>query len=182
MRPCRRTVGTLTSLVTALRLRRVASAEPPRPTGPDKRPASALGRLRRRQRRATHRRTRRNARAHRKPRDQGRSRSSMTCGAAWVMYMWAPFAGNGAPLIDEPAATRERVAMEGGDELAGPKSRRPFALRTREPDRTAEPSAATRPSEARGVGRAAPPEGIGRANAPRRAGASQRKVAMSTPV
>jgi hypothetical protein len=31
-------------------------------------------------------------------------------------------AGNDAPLIGEPAASRVRVAMEGGDEDAGAKS------------------------------------------------------------
>ena len=54
-------------------------------------------------------------------------------------------------LIGERAATRGRVAMEGGDERGGANGGYSFALQPLEPDRPAEP---------RAVGGAALPEGL----------------------
>jgi hypothetical protein len=49
--------------------------------------------------------------------------------------------------VPRPAATRGRIAMEGGAERAGAKRRHPFELSPREPDRMREldPLAANRP-------------------------------------
>jgi hypothetical protein len=52
---------------------------------------------------------------------------------------FASIAANDAPVIDERAATRGRVAMEGGNEHAGAKSALSFEHEHRETDRTAEP-------------------------------------------
>jgi hypothetical protein len=68
-------------------------------------------------------------------RDQGRARWSMTHPSTFV-------AGNAARFIGERAATRGRIATEGGDERA-------LASRTGSNGGSLDPLAATRPSEAR---------------------------------
>jgi hypothetical protein len=60
-------------------------------------------------------------------------------------HLSAAVVGNDAPLIGEHAATRGRIAVEGGDERPARKGFYLFALQPREPDRLAGTSACWRP-------------------------------------
>jgi hypothetical protein len=101
-------------------------------------------------------------------------------------------AGHDAPLIGEPAATHGRSATEGGDERAWVKkaiirSISSLANRaTRRGSTTERPRRTARPGTRTLVGTLARLHRCtmrrSSTNTPRRAGASQRKVAMRTPV
>jgi len=146
--------------------------------------------------------------ARRERRGQAGARSSTPTAPDWP----EPFASararlrsrNDAPLIGERAATRGRIATEGGDEHAGVKRafiRSNASLSNRierqEGPTPARPRRTTRPGARPPVDELRPWELDDRphsptvvaatarrssANAPRRAGAVQRKVAMSRPV